>query len=96
MERKIALGEHFSTQMNNSLWDAKGEESRDGVAYPQDVERRLIYTKALVEMDRSGIEMSIRSLTSPGVQGVPDPKSGPAIGVRGGSAPRSIGSGHRA
>jgi gamma-resorcylate decarboxylase len=26
-------------------------------------------------MDRSGIGMCIRSLTSPGVQGVPDPKS---------------------
>ena len=26
MEGKIALEEHFSTQMNKSLWDAKGEE----------------------------------------------------------------------
>ena len=56
MEGKIALEEHFSTQMNNSLWDAKGEESRNGVAYAQDVERRLIDTEAcLREMDRSGI-----------------------------------------
>lgn len=80
MKGKIALEEHFSTQMNNSLWDAKGEESRNGVAYAQDVERRLIDTEAcLREMDRSGIEMCIRSLTSPGVQGVSDPKSALAL-----------------
>ena len=81
MEGKVALEEHFSTEMNNSLWDAKGEESRNGVAYAQDIERRLTDTKTcLVEMDRSGIEVCIRSLTSPGVQGVPDPKT--ASGLR--------------
>ncbi|MBV8105753.1 MAG: amidohydrolase [Hyphomicrobiales bacterium] len=80
MEAKIALEEHFSTQMNNSLWDAKGEESRNGVAYAQDIERRLTDTKAcLVEMDRTGIEFCILSLTSPGVQGVPDPKTAIAL-----------------
>jgi predicted TIM-barrel fold metal-dependent hydrolase len=80
MEGKIALEEHFSTKMNNGLWDAKGEESRNGVAYAQDVERRLLDTKAcLLEMDRSGVEMCIRSLTSPGVQGVPDLKAAIAL-----------------
>jgi 2,3-dihydroxybenzoate decarboxylase len=73
MEGKIALEEHFSTELNNHLWDAKGEEGRNGVAYARDIERRLVDTRAcLVEMDRSGIELCILSLTSPGVQGVAD------------------------
>jgi gamma-resorcylate decarboxylase len=78
MEGKIALEEHFSTPMNNGLWDAKGEEARNGVAYSRDVERRLTDTGAcLMEMDRAraGIEMCILSLTSPGVQGVSDPRA---------------------
>jgi hypothetical protein len=80
MEGKVALEEHFSTPMNNGLWDSKGEESRNGVAYTRDIERRLTDTKAcLNEMDRSGIEMCILSLTSPGVQGVPDRKRAIAL-----------------
>ena len=47
MEGKIALEEHFSTPMNNGPWDSKGEESRNGVAYTPDIERRLIDTKPL-------------------------------------------------
>jgi hypothetical protein len=86
MEGKIALEEHFWTPINSGLWDSKGEESRNGVAYTRDIERRLIDTKAcLVEMDRSGIEMRILSLTSPGVQGVPDRKSATALADRKGS-----------
>lgn len=42
MEGKIALEEHFSTGLNNKHWDAKGEEGRNGGAYAQDVERRLL------------------------------------------------------
>jgi gamma-resorcylate decarboxylase len=73
VEGKIALEEHFSTELNNRLWDAKGEETRNGVAYTREIERRLLDVKAcLTEMDRSGIEMCILSLTSPGVQGVAD------------------------
>ena len=50
------------------------------MAYAQDVERRLIDTEAcLREMDGSGVEMCIRSLTSPGVQGVSGPKSALAL-----------------
>ena len=30
MDGKIALEEHFSTQMNNSLWDSSGEAGRNG------------------------------------------------------------------
>ena len=73
MDGKIALEEHVSTQRNNAYWDAKGEEGRNGHAYSQDIERRLLDANThLAEMDRAGIEFSILSLTSPGVQSVPD------------------------
>ena len=42
MEGKVILEEHFSTELNNKLWDAKVEETRNGQAYAQDIERRLI------------------------------------------------------
>ncbi len=74
MDSKIAIEEHISTELNNSYWDAKGEEDRNGHAYSQDIERRLLDSDTtLTEMDRAGIEFSILSLTSPGVQSVPDP-----------------------
>ena len=73
MDGKIAIEEHFSTELNNSFWDAKGEEARNGVAYSQDTERRLLDSSThLAEMDRAGIELTILSLTSPGVQSVAD------------------------
>lgn len=75
MEGKIALEEHFSTELNNKYWDAKGEESRNGIEYARDIEKRLLDAElCLREMDRAGIEMSIISLTSPGVQSVLDPR----------------------
>ncbi len=75
MEGKVVLEEHFSTALNNSYWDAKGEESRNGIEYARDIERRLLDPElCLREMDRSGIELCIMSLTSPGVQSVVDPK----------------------
>jgi predicted TIM-barrel fold metal-dependent hydrolase len=74
MEGKIVLEEHFSTALNNKYWNAKGEEERNGKAYAQDVERRLLDpTLCIAEMDRAGVELSILSLTSPGVQSVSDP-----------------------
>jgi gamma-resorcylate decarboxylase len=74
MDGKIALEEHFSTQMNDRLWDSSGEAGRNGPGYARDVERRLVDLEACVfEMDRAGIEMCIMSLTSPGVQSVTDP-----------------------
>jgi gamma-resorcylate decarboxylase len=30
MEGKIALEEHYSTELNNKYWNAKGEEGRKG------------------------------------------------------------------
>ncbi|MBW4025367.1 MAG: amidohydrolase [Proteobacteria bacterium] len=80
MEGKVVLEEHFSTERNNALWNAKGEEDRNGVAYARDVERRLLDPDAcLREMDRAGVEMCILSLTSPGVQGVVDPHEALAL-----------------
>jgi len=75
MEGKIALEEHFSTELNNSYWDSKGEESRNGRAYAKDIERRLLDPDlCLREMDRAGIEVCVLSLTSPGAQSVVDLK----------------------
>jgi gamma-resorcylate decarboxylase len=80
MEGKVALEEHFSTELNNRHWNAKGEEERNGRAYAQDVERRLVDPDLCVaEMDRCGIERCILSLTSPGVQSVTDPKEAAAL-----------------
>lgn len=74
MEGKIALEEHVSTELNNKLWDATGEWDRNGRAYAEDVERRLVEPETCIaEMDRSGIDHCILSLTSPGVQSVVDP-----------------------
>ncbi|HEV3277025.1 MAG TPA: amidohydrolase family protein [Terriglobia bacterium] len=75
MEGKIALEEHYSTELNNKYWNAKGEESRNGVNYARDIERRLLDADlCLREMDRAGTEMCVISLTSPGVQSVIDPQ----------------------
>lgn len=74
MEGKIALEEHFSTEANNRNWNAAGEEGRNGKAYSEDIERRLLDPEACVrEMDRAGIEHCVMSLTSPGVQSIEDP-----------------------
>lgn len=80
MDGKIALEEHFSTELNNSYWNARGEEDRNGLVYAQDVERRLLDPElCIAEMDRAGIELSILSLTSPGVQSVVDPRQAVAL-----------------
>lgn len=80
MDGKIALEEHFSTELNNMYWNAKGEEDRNGKGYAQDVERRLLDPDLCVaEMDRAGVELSILSLTSPGVQSVIDAKEAMAL-----------------
>jgi predicted TIM-barrel fold metal-dependent hydrolase len=73
MEGKVALEEHFSTEINNKYWDSHGEGARNGLAYTKDIEERLLDPeKMLREMDRAGIEFSILSLTSPGVQSLVD------------------------
>ncbi len=80
MDGKIGLEEHFSTELNNKYWDAKGEEGRNGGDYARDVERRLLDPELCVrEMDRAGIELCVMSLTSPGVQSVIDPQQAVAL-----------------
>lgn len=80
MEGKIALEEHFSTALNNSHWNAQGEESRNGREYAQDIERRLLDPElCLREMDLAGIDFCVMSLTSPGVQSVVDKRDATVV-----------------
>jgi gamma-resorcylate decarboxylase len=73
MQQKIALEEHVSTPLNDSLWDSTGEAARNGKDYMRETEQRLTETsQRLAEMDRCGIEIAILSLTSPGAQALTD------------------------
>lgn len=73
MKGKIALEEHVSTALNNSLWDAAGETNRNGKSYMDDVEWRLLDTEKRIEiMDEQGIDITVLSLTSPGAQSIID------------------------
>jgi 2,3-dihydroxybenzoate decarboxylase len=75
MDGKIAVEEHFSTEVTNKLWAAKGEEDRNGRDYTRDIERRLLDPDLCVRgVDRADIDFCVKSLTSPGVQSVVDPK----------------------
>jgi hypothetical protein len=60
MEGKVALEEHFSTELNNRHWNSKGEEEWNGKTYAQDVERRLLdLERCIADMDRTGIQRCI-------------------------------------
>ena len=73
MQNKITLEEHVSSPENNALWDDKGEATRNGKAYMDDVEWKLLDTdKRLEIMDQCGIDATILSLTSPGAQSILD------------------------
>jgi gamma-resorcylate decarboxylase len=73
VEGKIALEEHFSTALYKNYWNAKGEESRNGREFTQEIQRRLFDPDlCLREMDFAGIEFCVMSLTSPGVQSLVD------------------------
>lgn len=73
MKDKIVLEEHLTTEFNNSLWDASGEAARNGNAYMEDVDARLLDSdRRIEEMDRCGIDIAILSLTSPGAQSILD------------------------
>ena len=75
MKGKIVLEEHVSSELNNSVWDSSGEAARNGQAYMDDVEWRLLDSDRRVEeMDENAIDISIVSLTSPGAQGLLDTK----------------------
>lgn len=80
MKGKIVLEEHLSTPLNNSFWDAAGEAARNGKAYMDDVEARLVdVDRRLEDMDRNGIDIAILSLTSPGAQSILDPREAVAF-----------------
>jgi 2,3-dihydroxybenzoate decarboxylase len=73
MQGKIVLEEHVTTPLNNSLWDSSGEAARNGKAYMDDVEHKLLETEQrIAEMDRCGIEIAVLSLTTPGAQAILD------------------------
>ena len=73
MNGKIALEEHISSAAMNALWDDAGEASRNGKAYMEWVEGRLLdVPERLADMDQYGIATTILSMTSPGVQGIVD------------------------
>lgn len=84
MNDKIALEEHVSTPLNNSLWDSAGEATRNGQAYMDDVEKRLLDPELLLQtMDQNGIDVAVLSLTSPGTQALLDPAKACDFAARG-------------
>jgi 2,3-dihydroxybenzoate decarboxylase len=73
MQDKWALEEHLSTAENNQLWDDAGEAARNGKAYMDYVESHLLDVEERLRiMDATGIERTILSLTSPGIQSITD------------------------
>lgn len=73
MQGKWALEEHLSTPENNQLWDDSGEAARNGRQYMDYVESHLLDVDERIKiMDATGIDRSIVSLTSPGIQSITD------------------------
>jgi len=66
MNGKIALEEHVSTKLNNTLWDSAGEADRNGEAYMADVEAKLLDTDeriaAHVEYDPDDIDAAFATM----------------------------------
>ena len=73
MQDKWALEEHLSTPENNKLWDDSGEAARNGKRYMDYVDSHLLDVDERVKiMDATGVERTILSLTSPGIQSITD------------------------
>jgi gamma-resorcylate decarboxylase len=73
VQDKWALEEHLSTRENNQLWDDSGEAARNGKQYMDYVESHLLDVDERIKiMDATGIERTIVSLTSPGIQSITD------------------------
>ena len=72
MARVIALEEHIATPEVMAAWGALEGDDRDDMADMTggDVERRLLTTgdERIADMDASGVDVQVLSLTSPGVQ----------------------------
>ncbi|KRM94216.1 hypothetical protein FC56_GL001164 [Lentilactobacillus senioris DSM 24302 = JCM 17472] len=75
--KKIAIEEHFSTPENSKLWNDSGEADRNGKSYTDFIVDRLWDDNKAYqdELNRLGIVHTVMSLTSPGVQGIDDPKT---------------------
>jgi len=75
VQDKWALEEHLSTAENNEMWDSSGEAARNGKQYMDYVESHLLDVDQRIKiMDATGIERTILSLTSPGIQSITDPE----------------------
>ena len=73
MQDKWALEEHLSTAQNNEMWNSSGEAARNGKQYMDYVESHLLDADERIQiMDATGIERTILSLTSPGIQSITD------------------------
>jgi gamma-resorcylate decarboxylase len=73
VQEKWALEEHLSTPENNELWDDSSEAARNGKQYMDYVESHLLDVDERIKiMDATGIERTILSLTSPGIQSITD------------------------
>ena len=73
MQDKWALEEHLSTPENNKLWDDSGEAARNGKRYMDYVDSHLLDVDERIKiMDATGVERTILSLTSPGIQSITD------------------------
>jgi gamma-resorcylate decarboxylase len=73
VQDKWALEEHLSTPENNELWDDSSEAARNGKQYMDYVESHLLDVDERIKiMDATGIERTILSLTSPGIQSITD------------------------
>jgi hypothetical protein len=65
MERKVALEEHLTTALNNSLWNASGEAARNGKAYMADVDLRLLDIEQRISDELSLLGVLRRPLREP-------------------------------
>jgi len=73
VQDKWALEEHLSTPENNKLWDDSGEAARNGKRYMDYVDSHLLDVDERIKiMDATGVERTILSLTSPGIQSITD------------------------
>ena len=61
MKGKIVLEEHLTTDLNNSLWNASGEAARNGKAYMDDVDARLLdFYQTLELIQNSDVTAGLR------------------------------------
>ncbi len=75
MYGKISLEDHYESPTWDATGDPQNETARNKVDYFEAVKSRLHSAELRIkDMDRNGVEMSIMSLTQPGIQEVLDTK----------------------